>query len=201
MASDSNIDRAIGRLSPRRLASSSSSSSSRSTSPRHNTNSTTTTSRQVPPDLLPGHHRPGQLHIHGRTRSLSISSRASGFSHEDLVRPTLTFADDQGKALASTSSRDCAYNLYGTSSSIVFFRLVCIPCHHHDHYYRSDDVSCRLAHGTPTTHKARSESISMEEDHACSSLPGCHHVALDMPLHRSVGTSFMRSRRPMIAER
>jgi hypothetical protein len=86
MASDSNIDRAIGQLPP--PSSSSSSSPSHMTSLRRQGSSSR--------DVLPSHHRPGQLHVHGRTRSISISSRASGFSQEELVRPTLTFADDRG---------------------------------------------------------------------------------------------------------
>lgn len=76
MASDSNIDRAIGRLA-----------TSSSTSPA-------STSRRRQDQGRPA----GQLHIHGRTRSLSISSRASGFSHEELVRPALNYADDQGQS-------------------------------------------------------------------------------------------------------
>jgi hypothetical protein len=88
MASDSNIDRAIGQLPP--PPSSSSSSPSHMTSLRRQGSSSR--------DVLPSHHRPGQLHVHGRTRSISISSRASGFSQEELVRPTLTFADDRGGA-------------------------------------------------------------------------------------------------------
>jgi hypothetical protein len=89
MASDSNIDRAIRQLPP---PSSPSSVSSPVTSPPRPPR------RGSSRDVLPSHHRPGQLHVHGRTRSISISSRASGFSQEELVRPTLTFADDRGGA-------------------------------------------------------------------------------------------------------
>lgn len=89
MASDSTIDRAIGQLPP--PPSSSSSSSSPMTSPPRPRRQGSSR------DVLPSHHRPGQLHVHGRTRSISISSRASGFSQEELVRPTLTFADDRGE--------------------------------------------------------------------------------------------------------
>lgn len=88
MASDSNIDRAIRQLPP---PSSPSSVSSPVTSPPRPPR------RGSSRDVLPSHHRPGQLHVHGRTRSISISSRASGFSQEELVRPTLTFADDRGE--------------------------------------------------------------------------------------------------------
>lgn len=121
MASDSNIDRAIGQLPP--PPSSSSSSPSHMTSLRRQGSSSR--------DVLPSHHRPGQLHVHGRTRSISISSRASGFSQEELVRPTLTFADDRGELRAP--SLDISLVLRGRNANsciitLLATYLLCAPC-------------------------------------------------------------------------
>lgn len=171
MASDSNIDRAIGQLPP--PSSSSSSSPSHMTSLRRQGSSSR--------DVLPSHHRPGQLHVHGRTRSISISSRASGFSQEELVRPTLTFADDRGEL--KTPSLDISLVPAGENNMLTTASLPCF--YHHITIY----VEGRLAHGTPPTLTNRTESIRMEEDHARPPLPGFGHFAVDLPIHRSAPTS------------
>lgn len=165
MASDSNIDRAIRQLPP---PSSSSPSSSPMTSPPRRQGSSR--------DVLPSHHRPGQLHVHGRTRSISISSRASGFSQEELVRPTLTFADDRGELYSFVFKiRAPRARMLTTASSP--------SC-----YIFAMNAVCRLAHGTPPTLTNRTESIRMEEDHARPPLPGFGHFAVDLPIHRSAPT-------------
>jgi hypothetical protein len=166
MASDSNIDRAIGQLPP--PSSSSSSSPSPMTSPPRPRRQGSSSR-----DVLPSHHRPGQLHVHGRTRSISISSRASGFSQEELVRPTLTFADDRGELTTSS------LNISGenANSCIITFLL-----------HIAMNAGFRLAHGTPPTLTNRTESICMEEDHARPPLPGIDHLAVDLPIHRSAPT-------------
>jgi hypothetical protein len=126
MASDSNIDRAIRQLPP--PSSSSSSSPSPMTSPPRPSRQGSSSR-----DVLPSHHRPGQLHVHGRTRSISISSRASGFSQEELVRPTLTFADDRGELTGIPGYlarvRGVNDNMLTTAFIALLAKyLLCAPC-------------------------------------------------------------------------
>jgi hypothetical protein len=112
-----------------------------------------------------------------RPRSLlSISSVASGFSHEELVRPTLTFADDRGGSLFlfhTLNARYCDDDL----NLPVSYLLPLLDD-------MANGLTYRFVDATPTTGSHPAEQIMVEKDNACASLSAMDIVAFDVPFNR-----------------